>query len=138
MSRLIDFRDAAREKIVQRLKIRLHYLTSQNADVIRNWLKVSERHEVTARDAFNYIDHRYKENAEAQENWDLMVYLLPVGAGCLVEIIEGGVCEGYTDQYLGPYLDDWDEVTNYDMPSEPLEVEVSSRAWLNRAALLCI
>jgi hypothetical protein len=143
LSHLIEFRDRARSKLIQRLNIRLHYLLTGNADTVRAWLNASPRYRVTKRDALNYVLHQYEASSEPMENWDLYLYLYTQGNCVRVEFMEGGVPSGYTDVHM-PEIVGSTEFYSTDPTHgapidqiEPLEIVVSSPAWLAMKGQTC-
>lgn len=143
LNHLIEFRESARAKIMMRLKLRVHHLVNENADTVRDWLKASTRHRVTSRDAFKYIDHRYRKGDDPQEDWDLILHLWVEDPWVRCVFEEGGVTDGYTDAYFGDIAPSWTHKnpgsSDSVLTAEPLDLVVCSPDWLSRmGASVCI
>ena len=88
-------------------------------DAIRKYMNVSDRHEVTLRDAFNYLHSTYQAAVEFNEragDWSCVLRMFPWGRTVYIVIEQG---EGSVEAY---------DVLRYGIPgAAPYEIPASTK-----------
>ena len=83
----------------------------EQAQDVRTWMKVSHRHRVTRREAFNYLHHCYADAIDADQHngdWTLRIHVYPSpmansdASDVLLRIESGGLTENWFEWHAAP------------------------------------
>ena len=104
-TRLLDARDYLREQVSAKLGEQIDLIESSDDAVaeVRAWMQVSDRHQVTRREIFNYMKHLH-EASQWLGNWKMILHIYPVPSNnfILIRVESGAILDKWFEWFIDP------------------------------------
>jgi hypothetical protein len=144
-SHLLNVRHTeAHPKFYAEIKIQLDAHMIDSNGKVREWLKVSDRYAITRRDAWNFIESRYRAG-DPEYNFDLILNLYPLQEDpvVVVEMVCADLWYVWLENFLSHSLPDWrevDDLSKMQIPAilEPIVVPFIDLSWFREQVQVCV
>ena len=104
-NRLLDARDFLRDQVTLKLGEQINLIEGnpEAVDTVRAWMQVSDRHQVTRREMFNYMKHVH-EASMWLDNWKMVLHIYPIAEPnfILIRIESGAILDKWFELFIDP------------------------------------